>query len=374
MKGQDIVIRPWCPFCGQNIGKPAEPKQRKLGEFAVGRCNCGAVYASDPTGHNVGAAMVEALVWACNDDWDLAWSLIPEDDYLTGRIENYDEVTNQVVDTRNLEGRAVRGVLYFVRLHRNIAEIAQRRGKEAPSTANASPEIDASSPPSELEPPRDSNRQKKKASKELVLQLTEAGDINALVDLLFDDKRTIRFFIRLLYTPDDALRWRAIDIIGKTCGRYATRHPGPVSDMLHRLFGSAVDSASSSWGAIETIGAIIAGRPDLFGGFTRHLLQFLADPARLGATLWALGSIAAAKPALIRSLPFYNLFKLTAYPDPQIRGLALRLFGYMKAKEIRAQIADLDTDQAPVALYENGEARQMTIGQLATQALREIDR
>ncbi len=56
----------------------------------LGRCQCGAVYASDETGHNVGAAMVEALVYACNDDWDLAWSLVPEDDYLTGRLENYD--------------------------------------------------------------------------------------------------------------------------------------------------------------------------------------------------------------------------------------------------------------------------------------------
>ena len=53
MKGQDIVIRPWCPFCGQHVGKPTEPDQRKLGEFSVGRCECGAVYASDPTGHNI---------------------------------------------------------------------------------------------------------------------------------------------------------------------------------------------------------------------------------------------------------------------------------------------------------------------------------
>ena len=86
-------------------------------EFPLGRCECGAVYVSETTGHNVGAAMVECLVNACGGNWDLAWDLLPEDDYLTGQLDDYDEVTHQVVPERFLDGRAVRGVLFFVRLH-----------------------------------------------------------------------------------------------------------------------------------------------------------------------------------------------------------------------------------------------------------------
>ena len=115
MKKQQLKTEPWCPFCGQKIGRPSDAIERKMTEFKVGRCQCGAVYTSDPTGHNVGAAMVETLVFACDNNWDFAWDLMPEDDYLTGRIEDYDEQTHQVVETRNLDGRAVRGVLYFVR-------------------------------------------------------------------------------------------------------------------------------------------------------------------------------------------------------------------------------------------------------------------
>ena len=59
-------------------------------EFPVGNCECGAVYTCDATGHNVGAAIVETLVYACDGNADFAWDLVPEDDYLTGRIENYD--------------------------------------------------------------------------------------------------------------------------------------------------------------------------------------------------------------------------------------------------------------------------------------------
>ncbi len=91
MPKEQIIVRPWCPFCGQKVGKPSHAPVRKMNEFPVGRCQCGAVYTCDATGHNVGSAIVETLVYACNDNADFAWELMPEDDYLTGRIENYDE-------------------------------------------------------------------------------------------------------------------------------------------------------------------------------------------------------------------------------------------------------------------------------------------
>jgi hypothetical protein len=59
-------------------------------EMPVGSCSCGAVYACDETGHNLGSAMIEALVFGCNMDWDLAWGLLPEEDYLEKLVENYD--------------------------------------------------------------------------------------------------------------------------------------------------------------------------------------------------------------------------------------------------------------------------------------------
>ena len=62
--------RPWCPFCGMEVGKPSETVQRTMKEFPAGRCECGAVYVSEATGHNIGAAMVECLVFACGDGLD----------------------------------------------------------------------------------------------------------------------------------------------------------------------------------------------------------------------------------------------------------------------------------------------------------------
>ncbi|MBW1636122.1 MAG: PBS lyase, partial [Deltaproteobacteria bacterium] len=102
MAKESITTSPWCPFCGQKVGRATDSAERKMHEFPVGRCLCGAVYVSEATGHNVGAAIVEALLYACDGNGDLAWELIPEDDYLTGRVENYDEVSHQVIAKKNL--------------------------------------------------------------------------------------------------------------------------------------------------------------------------------------------------------------------------------------------------------------------------------
>lgn len=368
MKKTELKMPPWCPFCGQNIGKPQPPVQRKLGEFNVGTCQCGAIYTCDPTGHNVGAAMVEALVYACNDDWDLAWELEPEKDYLTGRIENYDEITHQVMDQKHIDGRYVRGVIYFVRLHKDITEIARRvTAKQTGKTAPVAPATTSDIPL--IEPERDPKRVRQKANKATVRQLVEANQIDGLVDLVFDDVKTLWFMQRLLYDPDEAKRWQVAHLIGQVCARFSTRQPGPVSDLLHRLFEASSDSAATHWGLVETIGAIIAGRPDIFGAFTRHLLRYLSHPTTRNQVLWALGTIAEKRPDLVRNTSFYQLFAFLDTPDPIARALAIRLMGRIRATEVEQKIEALADQELPVTIYEHGQPQATTIATLCRQAL-----
>jgi len=373
-KKKEANYRPWCPFCGMDVGRPTEAAQRKMTEFPVGRCECGAVYTCDATGHNVGAAMVECLVYACKDDWDLAWELIPEDDYLTGRVEDYDEVTHQVCPKRNLDGRAVRGVLYFVRLHKDMAEIAarfeQRREQEARQALAESQAAAGGAVPviPEVEPARDPKRQKKRATKAMVKKMVEAADIDGLVDLCFDDIRTLRFMQRLLYEPVVAKRYKTAWLIGQVSARLSTREPGPVADMLHRLFESSSDSASMPWGMAETIGAIIAARPDIYGAFTRHLFNFMGDAGTQEAAIWGLSEIAATRPDLIRKTPFYSTFHFLEHENPVLRGLMARLLGRIKATEASFQLIGLQNDQSEITIYEHGEPVTTTVAALVAEA------
>ncbi len=365
MAKSSAPVKPWCPFCGQDVPPPLPPEQRKMDEFNEGKCQCGAIYASDPTGHNVGAAMVEALVHACHENWDFAWDLTPEDDYLTNRIENYDEVTHQVIETRNIDGRAVRGVLYFVRLNSDISEISAQisKGKTVPKDTN--PQVPL--PP--MEPLRDPKRKKKRANKNLVKELADAHDIQALVDLCFDDSRTIRYLQRLLYAPSQEQRMVYASVMGKVCGRYSTRKPGAVSDLLHRLYEACSDSASTHWGLIETIGYIIAERTDIYGAFSRHLLMYREVPTTQVPVLWALSEIAKRKPDILKDAPFYSLFKMLSHPEPATRGHAAMLFGLINASEIKGQIMELIDDPGELILYRDDKPEKTTVGELARAAI-----
>ncbi len=371
MKKQLILKRPWCPFCGQQVGRAEDKPNRKLSEFTVGSCSCGAVYSCDPTGHNIGAAMVETLVHACGDNNDLAWELMPEDDYLTGRVENYDELTHQVVETRNLDGRAVRGVLYFIRLHTEITDIADRlQQKKQLDVEKVTAGTGFVPPP--VEPAAGKDRPRRKATKKLVKELVAAGDEDGLVSLCLDDKKTLRLAQRLLYDPVEEKRWETAWLLGRVCARVATREPGQVSELLHRLFEACSDSAATPWGMIETLGSVIAGRPDIFGAFTQYLLRYVnADSTRV-QTIWALAEVAGSRPDLIRNTPFFSMFHFLNHPQPEVRGQLARLLGRIGAAEATVQLMGLHEDKDGLVIWENGVPVQTSVAEQAKIAINSI--
>ncbi|MBA3006063.1 MAG: HEAT repeat domain-containing protein [Proteobacteria bacterium] len=372
MSKQRLTTPPWCPFCGQKVGRATDGIERKMHEFKVGRCGCGAVYSCDPTGHNIGSAIVETLVLACDNNWDFAWDLLPEDDYLTGRVEDYDELTHQVINTKNIDGRPVRGVLYFVRLHTAITEIS-KRVKEKKSALARQLSGDSDQDPIIIEPVLDPKRKKNKATKQDVKRYTDLGDIDTLVRLCFDDKKTLRLLQRLLYQPDEEQRWRIAWIIGQVCSRVATREPGQVSELIHRLFEACSDSAATPWGMVETLGEIISGRTDIFGAFTRHLLNYMGDSSTQIQVIWALNKIARVRPDLIRETPFFNLFHFMSHPNPAMRGQVARLLGRIKATEAAIQLMALTEDMAELSIWEDAKCVNYTVSALAREAVARIN-
>ena len=376
MKKQKLKTEPWCPFCGQKVGKPSDAIERKMSEFKVGRCQCGAVYASDPTGQNVGAAMVETLVFACDNNWDFAWDLLPEDDYLTGRVEDYDEQTHQVVDTRNLDGRAVRGILYFIRLHTEIADISKRvkEKQDAISKDSTAPVLDSVEIPQKPEPAPalDPKRKKVRVNKKMVLEARNNVDIDTLVSYCFDDRKTLRLIQRLLYDVDEGRRWETAWIIGQVCAKVADKEPGQVSELMHRLFEACSDSAAAPWGMIETLSEVIAARPDIFGAFNRYLLNYMGDESTQVQVVWGLSKIAETRPDLIRDTPFYNLFHFLTHPKPEMRGLVAQLLGRIRANEVSMQLMALSDDDAKLVVWNKGKAEEHTVSELVKEALSHI--
>ncbi|MEW6162672.1 MAG: DVU0298 family protein [Nitrospirota bacterium] len=346
-----------CPFCNHLIEQPKELKERKTREFPLGVCEyCGAVYAYDATGHNRGAAFVEALLFACNYDDYLAFSLSAGEDYLDAIVENYDPITHSVIPGGALDDRAVRGVLIFVKLNREFQEVTGEKVKE---------KIKVALPPS---PPK---LRSDKFSREKIRKYLSENKFKEIIALAEEDARVISELHRMLYTPDIKLRWRIIEVVSEVSKKIGEKRPDEISKFLNRLLNSAADSASSAWGALETVGAIISANPDLFGEFSRPLLSFFAHKNYWNEVTWAIGKIATKKPDLVK-YAYSTLCSFLLNPDPTLRGYAAWALGGLGIPNVKEELKKLETDNQRLFLYEDGELKEKTVGQLAKETIEKL--
>ncbi len=356
--GKEPVKKPECPFCGSLIERPKELSTRRAGEMPVGSCSCGAVYACDETGHNLGAAMIEALVFGCNMDWDLAWSLDPDEDYQNELVEQYDLESHLIIPSGNYEGRRIAGALYFVRLHQDVREVTAEGVVGSLRKAR----------PRTPEPPKKRDRNAKRLSKKEVEYLIQQNDISALVDAGSEDKKVIRYIQRLLYSGDTLFRHRVAAALGRVCAAVAENDSGIVSKLLQGLFYSLSDTAAFPVGAFEAIGEIISHRPDLFGGYTPQLYQFVADKTKKAQTIQTLARIAKSSPELLRRHTFH-FFPFLEDPDLSVRGYAAWLMGNLRAHEAEKDLEKLKEETHEIQIYENDRIETRTVGQVAQEAL-----
>ena len=331
-------------------------------EMPVGSCSCGAVYACDETGHNLGTAMLEALVFGCDMDPDLAWGLLPGDDYLEEIVEHYDYVNHSIIPGGFFESRRISGALYFIRLHDDVQEVTAEGVKKRLDKA-ASP----------VTKPLNSHTEKKPLTKKEIEAHVKNFNVHPIVNVAGEDRKIIRNLQRLLYSGDDLFRKRAAEILGRVSAVIAENDPGTISKLLQRLFYAISDTAASSWGALEAIGEIIGFKTELFAGYIPQLYQFLPDETRRPQVLQTIGRIANSRPDLIRKVTFHFIPYLSD-ADPLVRGYTALLMGNLGASEAREDLEKLRRDTHEIHIYENGELEKKTVGKVVSEALGKISK
>jgi len=366
-------LKPDCPFCGLSIVRPTEINLHRPLEMPVGSCSCGAVYAYDATGHNLGAAFSEALVFACNMDWDLAWNLLPPEDYLEDLVEHYDIASNYVIPCGVNEGRRISGALYFVRMHNYIQEVTgqgvQKKISQAKSTDTA---CQVSARP----------RKAKTIAKKEIEVLVTNYQLQPLLEIAAQDHGIIRCLQRLLYSGDELLRLKTADALGQVCAVIAQHEPDAVAKLLQRLVTSITNAGygASCWGAVDAIGEVIAKSPDMFGGYIPFLFQILEEDESLRPTsLRAIGNIARQRPDLITK-SFTYFIKFATMDELQTRGYAVWLLTYLAlinsrpvTTEVKAELSTITGDHRPIHIYAKGVLEPISISQLATHALENLN-
>ncbi len=358
LKPKETTFPPTCPMCGLYLERPKELESHHMGEMPVGKCACGAVFSYDISGKNLGQAFIEALVFASNMDWDLAWSLFPDQDYQEELLEHYDGITHQIVPGGILEGRRVRGALYFIRMHKDIREI---------TTPGVEKDLIKARPYTLLS----NSKNAAKLSRTELKQAVENYQLDVIAKSAQTDKQILRQLQKLLYSADPLILSRGAEAMGTAAAVISTWEPRAVSTILQALLQAIDDTAASTWGAYEGIGEIIGQAPNFFAGYMPNLYQFLADQPRRPYALKALSKIALRKPELGRKF----LFRVLPYfqePRPECRGLTVWIMGNLQAPEAIQGLQDLTCDPEEITIYQNGQLETKMIGQLALEALQKI--
>ena len=356
-------LPPKCPFCHNSVEPPKEVEPKRLGDFAYGKCQCGAVYVYDVTGHNLGAAFVEALGYGCNFDWDLAWELVPNEDYEERLIERYDLKTHKVyLGGRTEDERTVRGVLLFLSFSDEIRALKTSPSK--PSLAKI--ENKTKREVKELTLPTKTYSKREVKS---VVQKGGPGFLEKITEMAIHDPKVLNRLQQILYSPDPVLRWRAIEAIGTASGEVFKVRPNFVGEFLRRLLYSASDSAASNWGAIEAAGEIIKNVPKAFDPFIRELLALMRFEDSQASVLWALTRIAETHPEKVKERAFFPLIEKLTSDLPEVRGLAAKVLGLLKANECINSLRRLVDDKAEFQILTQNGYEYTNVGQLAQDAL-----
>jgi len=344
---------PTCPFCGRPIEKP---KSLPIGysDFEGGVCECGSVYVCDVTGKNRGAAFVEALLIACGGNWDLAWDLSPEEDYVDIWIEDYDYQSHKIVEWHPTNYRP-KGVLCFIKLSRDIEELREAGLKKA-----LKKESKHKLPP-----------KKKKLKRQEIELLIKEEKFEELLSYHLGEPINFYIFQKVLYSPDEVLRKKAGVYLGLIAKELMDVYPEKILDLIKRLLYASADSAASPWGAIEAVGEILRNTEDRYSIFIKNLFAFLSYPEYLLPVLYALYRISETNPKLIKSVPYLKLIEiLQTHPNPEVKALICFILKNIKAREILSYLPT--TGSAQIFDYKKMDYQTIALDKLTETIKKEL--
>ena len=195
--------------------------------------------------------------------------------------------------------------------------------------------------------------------------MLQEADFPALQDLAGREQGVGEILLQFLYDPHDLLHWRALEGLGYLAGA----HPEQVRKLISRLLWLLnEDSGSFGWGAAAALGEIGRHRLAVVKEIIPMFCGLLEEEFSRAPMLWGIGRLAEVRPEqLSEVLPRIVTFLTST--EAQVRALAAWALGKAGYAEVAGDLQALLSDERPVAIYDRGELRHLTVAQVAREAL-----
>ena len=223
-----------------------------------------------------------------------------------------------------------------------------------------------------------------------VTELLAGNDLDQILAELraLPVKDVIHALFSAICRPEEPLRWHAVQAMGVSVARLADTDMEAARIVVRRLLWSLnEESGGIGWGAPEALAEILDQHQGLAGEYVHMLISYMRDDGLelcqegnflehavlQRGLLWGIGRLAGVRPEILREHGVAaDLLPYLDSDDHAVRGLAARALGLLPAPQAAAAIAKLAGDATPVALYEGGALRTVTVEELGREALQRI--
>ena len=209
--------------------------------------------------------------------------------------------------------------------------------------------------------------------KEKVKTLLAQQNYDGLIQLSYCGGRILSALISLTYDKKSLIAWRAIEAVGLISGEIAKTKPELVRNTVGRLLWMIRDeSGGIGWSSPEMLGEIVRNNPEQFADIAPIIVSFLDEDMLSAGVLRAIERIGGKDAELVRhSAPL--ILPYLHNSDPLLRGLAAWAIGWIGPAETVAELERLQGDGNKIIIYDEGELKEKTVGELAGRAIKEIN-
>lgn len=208
--------------------------------------------------------------------------------------------------------------------------------------------------------------------KKEIAALLEKKEYSALARLSLADKKIISILISLSYDKNDPISWRAMEAIGIAAKEISEPYPETVRNIAGRLLWMIRDeSGGIGWSVPEILGEIVRNTPVLCADIAPIIASFHEEIMLCPGVLWALGRMGRINDETVNyAVPI--ILSYLKSDDNTLRGYAARALGEMGSEENSAELEDLKQDTSRIRFYNDGELKEISVGELASGAIEKL--
>ena len=221
--------------------------------------------------------------------------------------------------------------------------------------------------------------------KRRIAKLLESADIDAVIEELrqLSAAKVINPLIGALCSTNKTVRWHAITALGPVMADLAEQNMEAARVVMRRFMWSLNDeSGGIGWGVPEAMGEILSCHNGLAEEYTHILVAYMREDGFYleleqlqRGLMWGLARLAGMRPELLRARnAVVYLLPYLDSSDSEVRGLAARVLGLLKAREAIPGLRSLAGDNSCVTYFHDRTFASDTVGGIAEKALANISK